>query len=376
MGTRATLAERDVRYKRIREAMAREGMSALIVAGHGSHFNRGYIRYFTDAHMWAGDALLLIPLESEPTLAWVSYAGAGWPAEPWVPDLRRSVYPEKRIIEAMNEKGLTKGKVGIAGMAKIMPAGNFMALRNAFPKVQFVSADTMTDKVRVVHSQTELMQYREVWKLSIDAMNRFVEVLAPGKTQREVAAEANKVIRAGGSRDDLTTIREGSYAGLPQYLPLKCDDIVGFHMEICGESGHWSEIDVTCAFRKPTDLESRLMDTELRAYDEIRKAAKPGAKLSDLGLTFDRVLADDGWKFDPPSYHFYFHGHGMDDVAWPWYSNMLEDNEDTAVEEGMVLCYHPRRLSWGPKICDDIVITPNGAERLSGDWDLRWRIMV
>ena len=375
MGTKATFAERDLRFKKIRETMAREGLKALIATGHGSHFNRGYIRYFTDAHMWAGDALLLIPLEGDPTLAWVSYAGAGWPEEPWIADVRRSVYPEKRIVEAMKEKGIKNGKVGIAGYRKVMTVGAMEMLKSAFPEIKFVNADVMTDRVRVVHSPLELQQYREVWQLSIAAMKRFLEVIGPGKTQREVASEANKVIRAGGSHDDLTAIREGSYAGLPSDMPLKCDDIVGFHMEVCGESGHWPEIDVTCAFRKPTYQELRLIDTELRAYDEIRKMARPGVKLSDMGKTFDRILTEDGWAFDPPSYHYYFHGHGMDDVAWPWYNNMLEDNEDAVIEEGMVLCYHPRRISWGPRICDDIVITPTGAERLSGDWDLRWRIM-
>ena len=109
MGTKATLAERDMRYRKLREAMAREGMSAVIAAGHAAHFRRGHIRYFTDTHMWAGDALLLIPLEGEPTLAWVSYAGSGWPEEMWVNDVRKAPYPETRVVDAMKAQKLTKG---------------------------------------------------------------------------------------------------------------------------------------------------------------------------------------------------------------------------------------------------------------------------
>jgi Xaa-Pro aminopeptidase len=151
-------------------------------------------------------------------------------------------------------------------------------------------------------------------------------------------------------------------------------------MEICGESSHWSEIDVTCAFREPTTLEQKLMDSELRAYDEIRKMAKPGVRLSDMADTFECVLIEDGWELGEQSVHFDFHGHGMDDVQWPWYSPKPDHNQDTVLEEGMVLCYHPRRdtipaVAWGPRIADDILIAANGAERLSGDWDLRWRMM-
>ena len=96
MDNKANLAERETRYRRIREAMAREGLDALILGGNGSHFHRGYLRYFADTHMWAGDALLLIPLVDEPTLCWVTYAGPGQPGEGWVSDLRRGIYPEKR----------------------------------------------------------------------------------------------------------------------------------------------------------------------------------------------------------------------------------------------------------------------------------------
>ena len=41
------------------------------------------------------------------------------------------------------------------------------------------------------------------------------------------------------------------------------------------------------------------MDSELRAYAEIRQMAKPGARLSDLADTFERVLMEDGWDTWP-----------------------------------------------------------------------------
>ncbi len=66
MANPADLTERDIRFRRVREAMEKDGLNALVIAGHGSQFNRGYIRYFADTHLWAGDSLILIPLEGEP----------------------------------------------------------------------------------------------------------------------------------------------------------------------------------------------------------------------------------------------------------------------------------------------------------------------
>jgi len=243
-----------------------------------------------------------------------AYAGADTPAEPWITDVRRAVYPQEKIVKAMKERGLIKGKVGIAGLKRVITVGAYETLKNAFPNVEFVDADVMVDRVRVVKSPLEIQQYRDLWELSKAAMQSFIGVLEPGKTQREVAAEVAAVLRAGGCFDDMTVIQEGTRRGLPKDVPLRCDDLVGYHMEVCGESGHWSEIDITCAFREQTELEQKRLDSELRAYDEIRKMAKPGVKLSDMANTFERVLVEDGWKLGEQSIHFDFHGHGMDDV--------------------------------------------------------------
>jgi Xaa-Pro aminopeptidase len=380
MAKPADLAERDMRFKRIREAMEQAGLDGLIMAGHASHSHRGYIRYFADWHMWDGDALILIPLVGEPALAYAAYSGGDKPAEAWINDVRSAVYPQETIGKVMKERGLTKGKVGIAGLKSIITVGAYETLKDTFPNVEFVDADIVVDRVRMVKSPLEIEQYRDLWTLSKAAAERFIKVLEPGRTQREVVAEATKVLRDGGSFNELILIQEGTRRGLPQETPLRCDDIVRFYMENCDVSGHWSEIDIICAFREPTELEQKLMDSELRAYDEICKMAKPGVKLSEMANTFERVLIEDGWKLGEPSFHFDFHGQGMDVIEWPWYSPKPDHNQDVAIEEGMVLCYHPARntipaVAWNRIICDDILITANGAERLSDDWDLRWRIM-
>jgi Xaa-Pro aminopeptidase len=138
---------------------------------------------------------------------------------------------------------------------------------------------------------------------------------------------------------------------------------------------------VVCAFKEPTDLEQKLMDSELRALDEVRARAKPGTTLTDLEETFIGVILEDGWKLGEPAWHFSFHGQGMDGIEWPFYTPMNVGNEDTSLEAGMVFSYHPHRTTvptagHPPKIFDAFVITDDGAKTLSTDWDFRWRIMT
>lgn len=381
MSQQADLVERDMRYRKLRESMESNGLEAIVVAGHGSSFNRGYIRYFSDVHLWAGDSLILIPLSAEPVQALVSYSGASRPDKLWIEDFRKAPYPETEIVSAMKEKGIMNGKVGIVGWDKNMTLRAYETLKNSFPDVTFLKADYLADKVRSIKSLLELQQISELMQLSQKALDRFVEAVGPGVTQREAAAEADKVIRAGGSFDDLTLINEGGFSGLPKDVALICDDLVGFHLETCGESGHWSEINVVCAFREPTDLERKLMDCELRAYNEILKTARPGVTLGDMEDTFLDVIKSDGWALGEPAWHYSFHGQGMDSIEWPFFTPMLLDNKTTIIEEGMVFSYHPHRdtlpiVERKPEIFDDIVVTSNGIQRLSSEWDLAWRIMT
>lgn len=386
MLTTATLDERDLRYRRLRQAMAAAGLDALIVAGKGHWWTgRGYLRYLTDFHLWGHDALMLVPLTGEPALTISSPALAVKIAKRgWIDDADGDVYLVGRTAQYVRERRLDRARIGVAGMRQIIGAGVMEELREALPHVQFVNADDLMDRVRMVRSPLEIQQQRELWTLAKSCMERFVEVVRPGITGYEAAAECSRVALAGGSRDILVFLGEdpGSMT-VPNEKPLRCDGITMYHMEILGPSGHWCELTVTCAYRDPSDLEVRLMESELRAYERIRAAARPGATLPQLAGIFEQTLLDDGWQLGPATRHFDFHSEGMDVIERPWYAAEQPWGSSASawpLEAGMSFSYHPRRaviphVEWGTGINENILITDNGAERLSGDWDLRWRRM-
>ncbi|MCB0046546.1 MAG: aminopeptidase P family protein [Caldilineaceae bacterium] len=385
MGEYADLAERDRRLARTRSAMEAAGLDALIVVGKGHWWTgRGYIRYFTDFHIWGHDGLLCIPLNDEPFMVFSSYAVAERiAARGWVTDVRGDVYQAPRLVEMMRQKGVTRGRIGIAGRRYILSAGNYDILADGLPEVDFVDADDLMDRVRSVKSALEVRQIREHWVLTKAAMERFVEAIEPGKSQRELAAEASAVALAGGARDMLVFIGERpDELDPPRDVPVRCDDILRYHMEICGESGHWSEITVNCAFREPTDMEYKLVESELRALDAITPMAKPGARLSELASLFEETLRADGWDIGSPTTHFDFHGQGMDTIERPWHAaeSPWGQSQDWVLEAGMVFSYHPRRIvepapGWSTGINEDVLITEQGLERFGNGWSHRWRVM-
>jgi Xaa-Pro aminopeptidase len=380
-----SISERDERYRRLRAAMSAAGLDALLVAGKGHWWTgRGYMRYLTDFHLWGHDGLLLVPLSGEPSLALTSHAvAAKIAARGWIEDAAGDVYLVPRTVTAVQARNLTGGRIGVAGMRAIIGAGVMAELRDALPGVEFVAADDLIDRVRMIRSAAEIAQIRELWTLSKACMEHFAAIVAPGKTQLELSAECSRIALEGGVRDILVFIGEESgQTGVPDTTPLRCDGITRFHMELCGPSGHWSEITITCAYRPPTELEERLMDSELRAYAAIRQAAVPGATLPELAAIFEQTLTEDGWKLGAPTRHFDFHGQGLDTIERPWFAaeQPWGASQSWPLEAGMSFSYHPRRavtpdVAWGTGINEDILITAHGAERLSGDWDLRWRRM-
>ena len=365
--------------------MAVAGLDALVVAGKGHWWTgRGYLRYFTDFHMWGHDGLLCIPRDDEPFMVFSSYAVAERiAARGWVTDARGDVFQAPRLVEMMREKGITAGRVGIVGRRFILSVGNYEILTTELPGIEFVDADELMDRVRMVKSPLEIQQIREHWTLTKAAMERFVEVLEPGKSQRELAAAASEVALAGGARDILVFIGERpGETDPPRDVPVRCDDILRYHMEICGESGHWSEITVNCAFRQPTDLEVKLVESDLRALEAITPLARPGARLSELAAAFEATLREDGWTLGPATTHFDFHGQGMDTIERPWHAaeKPWGQSQDWILEAGMVFSYHPRRAvspepGWSTGINEDVLITEQGLERFGNGWSHRWRIM-
>jgi Xaa-Pro aminopeptidase len=323
-------------------------------------------------------------LSGEPVLTLSSHAVAHRiAARGWVTDTRGDVYVVPEMVAVVKQRGLARARIGIAGLRWILPAGAHAQLESSLPDASFVDADDLLDHVRAVKSPLETSQIHELWTVARAAMERFAAIVGPGHTQREVAAETTKMVWAAGARDILVFIGEGpGEHDPPQDVPLRCDDLVRFHLEICGESGHWCEITVNCAYRDPTPSELRLMDSELLAFDEIRKIAKPGARLSDLAAVFDRVMAEQGWNLGRPTAHFDFHGQGMDTIERPWYAaaSPWGQSQNWELQAGMAFSYHPRRdvdpkVPWSTGINEDILITPQGAARPAGDWSHRWRPM-
>ena len=368
-----------MRYARLRKAMAKDNVDVLLIAGKGHGWTgRGYFRWMTDFHLWGHDGLILFPLEGEPMLTMTSAGVASMVGKNpgWITDCHGDWDITPRIVEELKARKLDKARIGVAGYEFILGAGAHQVLVDGLPEADLFNADLLMNRVRAIRSPLEIQQYKELWAMSRAAMERFVTYLEPGMTELQASAESVRYIHEHGARDYLIFVN----GNIPSERIVDWDGILGYHMEICNQSSHYNELTVTLAFREPTGDELKLMDTELLAYEEIRKLAKPGVKMATLYAEWKSMLEDAGFAFnDSKAHHYEFHGQGMDWIEWPNFSPNDPERHDVELEEGMVLNYHPApTLKQNIKktgINDQILITKDGAVRLSGDWDMRWRVV-
>lgn len=379
------LDERDARFARLRSAMQRAELDALVFAGKGHWWTgRGAFRYLTDFHLWGHDGLLLLPLDGEPCMVLNSPAVAAKIARRgWVSEHHGDAYLAPTMRRLIASRGLERGRIGLVGERFVMGAGVRDELVEGLPDARFERADGLFDAIRAVKSPLELAQERELWPLVLSAMERFQQIVEPGVLGSEIAAEVTRPLWAAGARDILIFMGESpDEVTLPAPEPLRCDDKTRFHLEVCGPSGHWCEVTINLAWRPPSADEARLMAAEIEAFERIRAAARPGRRLSELAAVFETTMRDHGFAIEGETTHFDFHGQGMDTIEYPWHAQARPwgQSQDWPLEAGIVFSYHPRRRlagyqGWSTGLNEDIVITDTGAERLSGGWDQSWRPM-
>jgi Xaa-Pro dipeptidase len=364
--------------------MEAAGLDALVIGAKGHWWTgRGYMRYLADFHLWGHDALIVVPRDGEPSAVVTSPGVAAMiRRRGWIERCHGDMRILPTATRLVSELGLSAGRLGLVGARWVIPAGLTEGLAEQLPRASFERVDALADAVRMVKSELEIEQNRETWRLAQAAMERFEQVLAPGVPARELAAAAAEVALAGGARDILMLMGDRSelYAP-PTPEPLNCDDMVRFHMEIAGESGHWCELTSTFAFRPLTETEDRLIAAELRAAEQIRAAARPGATLEQLAGIFEATLEQDGFtRTRELASHFDFHGQGQDVIEDPCFAEDLPiaGLATEPLVSGTVLSYHPHRnvdadVSWAPGVSDSLLITDDGGEWLSADWRHSWR---
>ena len=377
---RFSLAERDRRWRLVRQLMAEEGLDVIVTAvntGHWDHFQAN-TRYLTGVGGNCGEAAAVFPLEGEVTAIAMAIPPIHyWLAfQDWVTDVRNcNRYFGRGIVERLRELNVDKGRIGVAGLYNIsrapegvMPYSTMRAIEEAFPHATFVDATDLMERARYVKSPEEIDALAKAVELVEKAIDVMAQSARPGVRECEVyAAMIHAMIKEGG---ELPTMLQWS-AGpephgnniMPTLRPLENGDIVMNEIEArwAGYVGQgvqpmfigrvdpvWHDIFRTC-------------QEILHATYEI---FKPGLTIGEL----NQFVVDWGKKHSAFMLRPLFHGRGLGDDAPVSARSTSDTHARWQLEENAVFILKPtvatpdgrKRLYWG----DCVVCTPADPRRL------------
>ncbi|HLK45550.1 MAG TPA: aminopeptidase P family N-terminal domain-containing protein, partial [Acidimicrobiales bacterium] len=178
-------ADVERRYRLVREAMARDGLDAVIVAGSEYTGFEGSVTYLSGFLIVHRYAYVLLPLEGEPAIVFPREARyVGEHGTTWI--------EEQLFVDCPGEwlAGRLAGKrVGVYGLDYAMTVRDYRPLAAA---VELVPWDQGFDHARAVKSEFELASVRESVRINTEGFWVFLEQFAPGRSEQEVMAHCER----------------------------------------------------------------------------------------------------------------------------------------------------------------------------------------
>jgi Xaa-Pro aminopeptidase len=365
---RALLEER---WQAVSLALESEGLDALLVAGRGLIGQYGDVFYLTGFPLFNsvghGYALLC---RDEPVRLVVGKRDQELAPAFGVEELVvQQDVPDAPAVggtgliglaaQTLASRGISRGRLAIAGLDLVMPAGDWLALRELLPELELVNAGQLLARLKAIKSPEELELYAEAVALADAGWERFIELVEPGRTEAELAAEVERVVRERGALGTIIQVLTGRmYTRPATQRRLAEGEVVCCYVEPVAPNGYWVEKGGMFVLGRPPDRWLEVLDVAERAYVEGERLLTPGRSAREVTSAIEAVAREGGCETGIWS------GHGVGiDHDLP----LLNGVDKTALEPNMVISLHPHvcDAEFGAFTLDQYTITADGPVRHS-----------
>jgi Xaa-Pro dipeptidase len=356
-----SLNERRARIENARRLMRQNRIDALYVEPGATMTYYTGMRWGTSERMFA----LVIPARGE--MAWVcpkfeeerarELIQIGDDIRTWEEDQS----PYQRVAEIFRDRGIRTGRVGFEERVRFFL---FDGIRQAAPRLQFVSATPVTAGCRMFKSPTEIALMQRANDITIVAYKAAIESMREGMTPAEFSGNCANAFRALGVQGGVFC-SFGKYTAFPHGSSnpqkLQEGDVVLMDGG-CGVEGYQSDITRTFVFGKPTARQREIWDLERRSQDAGFAAARIGAPCEAVDAAARKVITDAGFGPDykvPGLPHRTGHGIGLEGHEW---TNFVRGNK-TPIQPGMCFSDEPTVVIYGEfgiRLEDCLYITEQG----------------
>lgn len=267
------------------------------------------------------------------------------------------------FAELLRELSLTQGRVGIE--TDYLPARDLQILNRELPKIDFVAAQDLFNRARMIKTGRELDLLRRLSRISDQSIKDALAVVDVGASEMQIAADLTRGIYARGAEDfKFMIIATGERSQLPNVGPseriLASGDVCrveifsilnGYHAGVCRSA----------YVGAPPEHAERIWALLSEATQMLLEIIKPGASTREIYDAYLRMIA----PLNMPPIAFVGHGIGLHLHEDPY----LGAQNDCALEAGMVLGIEPliyrTGYGFGLQNKDMVAVTQNGCTLLS-----------
>lgn len=377
-----SLQERDRRYQKTREEMARRGIDCLLLPANSGRWEQlqADSRYLTSIGGFATEVFTVFPLQGDVTAYIFNRAGWWQKAQNWVQDVRdgRNRWGEN-AIERINELGLEDKTIGIAGLAGlfrapegIIPYSSVKAIQEAFPQARLVNATEMMQTIRAIKSTEEISFLERSAAIIEKTIETMVEAARPGVCEKEVyGAMIHAMLSNGGELPTLFFLSAGAEISNSSFVPT--DYVIQSGDRIINEieakyGGYAAQAVSPMVLGEPEPDYATMIEISRTCFHAILDAMIPGVT---FGALFD-IYRDTVEKNGRGRYlwnHPVMHARGLGDDGPALLGQQdLERFSRMQLEPGMVFILKPQvRAAQGKgraSIGDTVAVTEGAARRL------------
>lgn len=365
-----SLAERDRRWARIREFLAKEGLAAMIIPGLRSR--EMYETWVSDE---AIQGAIVFPAEGDPVyLTWIAFRVIGRDdpqndRDYWIKDIRAGLIGPG-LVSVIKELGLANERIGIVGLRSrgpmelegFIPYSIWEKVTGDLPGASFEEVSAKFAYLVAQKSPEELELARYSAHAGELAAQRMLEITRPGISEAEIYAELSDVMFRQGvtltppslivksGRDSLSwgPPEWGAAGAIPPRTIQRGELISSELMPTYGGVETQQQMMIATG---PIDPEWReLEDVARRSYDAGLEALKPGTTFKELCEAMGKPLKEAGcWHLSPlvhsvsPAYLLgTLHGDAEKYLGdqYPWFRTQ-EPATDAVLAEGMLFAFEP-----------------------------------
>jgi len=333
--------EKARRYELVRQMMRANKLSGLLVFSNAQVNQQGFVRFFTDLPIPIFSHALLFTAPEEPFYYTPSALQTYWAKqESWVPKDRilLSKEPGREMGNAIASMGKRNARWGVINY-ELMPARDYVALRNVCPDIKLIDVTQMMEDVRGPKSKEELRLVRASAKIVQLSHQVVAREMKKGITEELLVAKVEEVLREQGAERTFYLV-SSSLGGFFPYVPSKHRldgrTPVLFSSEVSGPGGYWTQMVRTFFWQKPKgvlmDMYKTLMEIRDAAYTKLR----PGRKISEVAEEMRAIIHARGFEF---GVHF-GHALGLDVVEEP----LINTANNRTIAVGQVIVIHPHLI--------------------------------